>query len=537
MPSEFLTPAIVTVLDMLTTYLLHSTLLLTFAAVVTWCCRRPSYTLTEWLWKSAAVIPLLTVPLQLLCGVGNSVFSPRWNEPAVEVAVPEPSNIFVPENIPVVDVKPTHTPLDVGGEPLRAEIDLTSMTPSSSREPVTDPARPLSIQDSATKQIERTPLPDTSTTNVALPIPTVTPLVTKPTSMITASILPWFAKWLAGFVVVIVTAGSFRFFIVGQRFRRKVQKFRTINAGDVYGILTNLVRRAALRRRVRLLEADDVSEPIAFGIWCWTIVVPRGIESRLDRKELEALLAHELAHLVRGDAWWLLAGRLLCGCLPFQPLNFLARKHWKQAAEFQCDDWAATRTGNPLSLAHGLTRVAEWRLNVAGCAQALSAGGSGSTLSRRVERLLTDRPAVDLWERVRRRRLLTAFLLMVAIVLCWQGPRTTLLARFSEQHDKLTLKEAAALEYDDSSLSDEINSLNTDLQQLEVDFRKVEILLRKNESPSEIRALSERLSLRLADLRLHRRELLTRANPAFKIPVNAPNTKTQPTTLTAESSR
>ena len=184
--------------------------------------------------------------------------------------------------------------------------------------------------------------------SVALTGPTAIVSVTQPAaidpppSIAAAPLsLPRFMTWLAGLVVAIVTVGSLRFIVAGQRFRRRIQKFHAVDTGPVRDALSRVIRRASLRRRVQLLEADDVGEPIAFGIWRWTIAVPRGIETRLNRHELEALLAHELAHLVRGDACWLLIGRLLCGCLPFQPLNFLARVRWRQAAEFQCDDWAA----------------------------------------------------------------------------------------------------------------------------------------------------------------------------------------------------
>lgn len=526
MPSEFLTTAIVTVFDMLTTYLLHSTLLLTLATLVTWCCRSQSHALTERLWKSAAVIPLLTVPLQLVSGVGNSVFSPRWNEPTEEVVAFEPSNLFVPDSIPVHEVKPTPVLLDADAELLKSEIDVASMTPSSSWGPVADSFKPLPLEDPVTEQVVLTPVSDTAATDAALPIPTATPFVTKPASIVTPPFLPGFAKWLAGLAVAMMFAGSLRFFIAGRRFRRRIRKFRAVEAGRVSDTLTRVVRRAALLRRVRLLESEDVCEPIAFGIWRWTIVVPQDIETQLDQNELEALLAHELAHLVRGDTWWLLMGRLLCCCLPFQPLNFLARERWKQAAEFQCDDWAASRTGNPLSLAHCLTRVAEWRLDVADHAHVLPAGGSDSTLSRRVERLLADdRPAVDPWKRLRRRRLLTACTLIVAIVLCWHGPRTALLAEFDEHDNELTFVEGFSPDLDDRSLAEEIDSLNAELRHLESELEKVALLVRNTESPPEVRTLAGRLSSRLAILRLHQRELLARANPASTDYVNVPTPK------------
>ncbi|MBT4865191.1 MAG: hypothetical protein HON53_08745 [Planctomycetaceae bacterium] len=121
MMTEFLTTATVTVLDLLTTYLLHSTLLLAIAALAVWCCRTRSHALTERLWKSAAVIPLLTAPLQLLSGVGNPVFSPRWVEPVAQLSV-EIQQTDMPKTLGVDDSEP----LEPADEPLMVEADAVS---------------------------------------------------------------------------------------------------------------------------------------------------------------------------------------------------------------------------------------------------------------------------------------------------------------------------------------------------------------------------------------------------------------------------
>ncbi|MBP86430.1 MAG: hypothetical protein CMJ64_06910 [Planctomycetaceae bacterium] len=131
--------------------------------------------------------------------------------------------------------------------------------------------------------------------------------------------------------------------------------------GTARRTLDRFLKRHKIRRRIRLLTARNQSEPIAYGLFRWTIVLPEGAEDRLERNELKALLAHEVAHLVRGDVRWLWAGRVLCTCFAFQPLNFLARKRWQQVAEYLCDDWALERGVRSLSLARCLTQVAEWR--------------------------------------------------------------------------------------------------------------------------------------------------------------------------------
>jgi beta-lactamase regulating signal transducer with metallopeptidase domain len=519
MPSDVLATAIVTVIDLLTTYLLHSTLLLGIVALAVWCCRTQSHVLTERLWKSAAVIPLMTAPLQLLSGIGNPVMSPRWVQAAQPVIVDTPQS-DVPETLKVDDSERTSDPYETVGELQTVAIDVTPFDPVPLSTPADILSAPLLIEDAAEAKTEPMPSTDAVVADIALTERTEKVSAAKSASIdprppvaAASPSLPLFATRLAGLAVAILTLGFLRFLAAGHRFRRRIRKFRTIDTGPVRDALGRVIRRSSLRRRVRLLEADDVGEPIAFGIWQWTIAVPRGIETRLNNREMEALLAHELAHLVRGDAWWLLMGRLLCGCLPFQPLNFVARIRWRQASEFQCDDWAAARTGNPLSLAHCLTRVAEWRLDAASCAHALPAGGPQSTLSRRVERLLADRPTTDPWSRSRRRRLLTAFTLIVAAVLCWHGPRTTLLAQFDEERDGLTFDSSASIDAEADILADEIHSLDAELRQLEADLRKVESLVHTSNPPPEVSTLAARLSARLADLRRHRRELLARAGP------------------------
>ena len=55
------------------TYLMHSTLMLCGAWLVARCLRIKSPALGEWLWKLAAVAPLITVPLQFALGLSEPV--------------------------------------------------------------------------------------------------------------------------------------------------------------------------------------------------------------------------------------------------------------------------------------------------------------------------------------------------------------------------------------------------------------------------------------------------------------------------------
>src|SRR5262249_23921782 len=160
-------------------------------------------------------------------------------------------------------------------------------------------------------------------------------------------------------------------------------------------LLDGLCRMLPRAPDVQLLSAPDDPEPAAFGLARWTIDLPQRAVRDLSKDELRSLLAHELAHLVRGDSLWLCVSRLICSCLAFQPLNQLARREWQRAAEFLCDSWAVSRTGTPLALARCLAEVAGWRLSGKPSAALLTATGRKSGLADRIERLVETSNPVD----------------------------------------------------------------------------------------------------------------------------------------------
>ena len=167
---------------------------------------------------------------------------------------------------------------------------------------------------------------------------------------------------------------------------------------------------------------DTITEPFACGVFRWTIVLPAGIERELSQAELKALLAHEVAHLVRRDPWWLWLGEVLCTCLAFQPLNFLARRRWQQAAEMLCDDWAVERQVSATSLASCLTRIAEGRLDRRAAQMGLSAVGHSGSLTQRIEWLLRTGRATEP-KRPRGRTLATLLTFAAGLFVGMYGPR------------------------------------------------------------------------------------------------------------------
>lgn len=90
------------------------------------------------------------------------------------------------------------------------------------------------------------------------------------------------------------------------------------------------------------------------------IVLPDRCEEQLTDEELDAVVAHEFAHVQRRDVPWLAVMRAVEAVFWIQPLNRLALAGSLEATELDCDDRAVACTGRPLGLARSLARIAEW---------------------------------------------------------------------------------------------------------------------------------------------------------------------------------
>ncbi|MGH7480814.1 MAG: M56 family metallopeptidase, partial [Longimicrobiales bacterium] len=173
-----------------------------------------------------------------------------------------------------------------------------------------------------------------------------------------------------------------------SRLWRLLRGRRDVRDGRVRSLLAELRRNAGYWRPVRLTATSACATPLALG--SSEICVPERLVSRLTREAQRSALAHELAHLRRRDPHWQLATGVLESVLFFQPLNRLARRRIRESAEHLCDDWAVRQTGSAVGLARCLAEVAGW---IAPTDAPIPAGTAamaedGSPLLRRVERVL-----------------------------------------------------------------------------------------------------------------------------------------------------
>jgi hypothetical protein len=300
-------------------------------------------------------------------------------------------------------------------------------------------------------------------------------------------------------------SGGFLLAVQTLRLRCRFGRARVLQ-GPARAVLDRFLKRHKIRRRIWLLASTRHAEPIAYGLFRWTIVLPEGTEERLDRSELKALLAHEVAHLVRGDVRWLWTGRVLCTCFAFQPLNFLARRHWQQAAEYLCDDWAIERGIHSLSLARCLTRVAEWRFGVETPEIGLAAGGSEATLVQRVKRLVDEAPVRDAWQQPWRRKLLTIGASVTFLAFVGLAPSVALPLSPNSEHPSVASVDSTESPVNEST-ANSWHALEEELLQLEAELRRLD-QLRSGQQPAEVAGHFRNIEKRAASL-LARREHVT----------------------------
>jgi beta-lactamase regulating signal transducer with metallopeptidase domain len=420
------------VLSLAATYWLYSTVLL--SAVWLWMNLRPtaSHLLQERLWKFAATAGFVTATLQATAGLGVPLLNardakPREDAPSeamashstasletadgMELSV-EDSLLLVRESLgrlqnvelsgPAELTRPSgqlpgfhDTPLVHAETEATAQnsiVDATADRPALSAD---FENRSAAIEHSTGNRTSA--FPDQDAARIVQWLVTAVSLL----GVVSGLGLLWFsAEWLL--------------------FLRSTRKLQPASWQQLK-LLDELRQQLGIRQHIELLTSDRFTEPVAFGLWRWKVVLPANLDSRLSESELTSLLAHEIAHLARGDVLWLHIGRLLTSVFAWQPLNFLARRQWQLQVEFASDDWAISRSVDPVSLARCLTIVAEWRSERRLGAVALPAGGSRSHITDRVERLLAPR-STDVWSTGRRRTLLALVFLMATGSLAVAGP-------------------------------------------------------------------------------------------------------------------
>lgn len=141
-------------------------------------------------------------------------------------------------------------------------------------------------------------------------------------------------------------------------FLRQLGQRKAINDPTVLHILGSIQRRTKRPIQYRVSASPFLDSPIV--IRGQEICLPSMALQTMNQDQLEAMIAHEWAHVIRRDHHWALFLSFLNTLFFFQPLHRLAKEGIERTNELLCDQQAAQLTGNALALAECLVAVASW---------------------------------------------------------------------------------------------------------------------------------------------------------------------------------
>jgi len=200
-----------------------------------------------------------------------------------------------------------------------------------------------------------------------------------PASGISSDTFLWLVRiWIAGVIFFSLrTAGGM---LVIERLQRR--KATPVTQRLLQTCL-ELQRRVGIRRAIRFCRCNGLDVPAVIGWFRPIVLLPMTVLAGLSQAQLEAVIAHELAHIKRWDYFVNLFQIAAETLLFYHPAVWWVSRRIRLERENCCDDMAVWLCGNVVDYARALTYMEGGRT-----APSLVMAASGSPLAARVMRLL-----------------------------------------------------------------------------------------------------------------------------------------------------
>jgi beta-lactamase regulating signal transducer with metallopeptidase domain len=184
--------------------------------------------------------------------------------------------------------------------------------------------------------------------------------------------------WFAGVIILSLrTAGGV---LLIERMRRKDAK--PVSA-QLHDLCVAVQRQLGLARAIRYCESRLLDAPAVIGWFRPAVLLPLTALTGLSGEQLQAVIAHELAHIRRLDNFVNLFQIVVETLLFYHPAVWWVSKRIRAERENCCDDAAISVCSDAVEYARALALMAEWR-----SAPALAMAANRGPLAARVARLV-----------------------------------------------------------------------------------------------------------------------------------------------------
>ena len=188
--------------------------------------------------------------------------------------------------------------------------------------------------------------------------------------------------WLAGVLLL-----SIRLIAACAGVERLKRATRAVDATVALRV-QSLAHRFGIDKPVRVFESALVRVPTVVGYLRPVILLPASVITGLAPAYLDAVLAHELAHVRRHDYLINTLQSLVETLLFYHPAVWWCSRQIRIEREHCCDDMVVEAGGNRVAYAAALAQLEELR----GLQPMLSLNASGGRLVDRIRRLLEESP-------------------------------------------------------------------------------------------------------------------------------------------------
>ncbi|NBA87921.1 M48 family metalloprotease [Emticicia sp. CRIBPO] len=186
--------------------------------------------------------------------------------------------------------------------------------------------------------------------------------------------------WMVGACFLLVRL------VVGFSYTQGLKVKQVTEVGEeIQAIMDELMEKMPMKRTVKLLESVRAALPMTIGWLKPVILLPVGIISGMSARQLEAVLAHELAHIRRNDYLINIFQSFIEILFFYHPATWFISAKVRDERENCCDDFAVEICGDRLILAKALTQVASYRHQPQ---FAMAFGAKRSTFMDRIKRIV-----------------------------------------------------------------------------------------------------------------------------------------------------
>ena len=332
---------------------------------------RLGWTLIHSLWQGVLVAALLAIVLALIPRrMANARYWCNCLALFAMLTAFGATAVVIPERPAAVAAGDVYQELAAGGEPLGETLTETSQSPALAG----------NYGDNPAGSARNTPTGEADAPASASATPDTIASWYQRTAGFVQPAIGWLVPaWLAG--VLALSVWHLGGWIAVRRLR--VMGTSPVPEQFVHA-LKDLADRLGLKHTIRLFQSAVVQSPMVIGWLRPVILVPAGMLDRISPAQVRAILAHELAHVIRFDYAVNLLQTAVETLLFHHPATWWVSSQIRKEREYCCDDIAVRATRDELNYAHALKSLADLRQSV----PKLAAAAAGGSLFARISRVL-----------------------------------------------------------------------------------------------------------------------------------------------------